>query len=96
MPKKGKPKKDAHWAEAKRKCRLNAETLRMAKELGLNPRSLIKNMHNKAEPWKGPVHVWIREMYEKRQAKAARKRAGQGEERAINENESPSGRHHHS
>ena len=37
-----KKKRGAQWAEAKRLCRLNAETLRMAKELSLNPRSLIK------------------------------------------------------
>ena len=55
------------WAEAKRKCRLNAETLRMARELGLAPKSLIKNIPSPPEPWKAPVHVWIREMYAKRQ-----------------------------
>jgi len=58
------------WAEAKRKCRLNAETLRMAKELGLAPRSLLKNIPSPSELWKAPVHVWIREMYAKRQTKA--------------------------
>jgi len=68
MPKRNKTKRDAQWAEAKRRCCLNADTLRMAKALGLNPRSLIKNIPNRAEPWKAPVHVWIREMYEKRQA----------------------------
>jgi hypothetical protein len=46
-----KRRREADWAEAKRRCRLNAETLRMAKELGLNPRSLIKNIPNKSQPW---------------------------------------------
>lgn len=32
------------WAEAKKKCRLNEEDIRMAKEMGLNPKSLIKNI----------------------------------------------------
>jgi hypothetical protein len=32
------------WAEAKRKCRLNAPDIALAKRLGLNPRSLIKNI----------------------------------------------------
>lgn len=73
MSKKHKSKKDAQWAEAKRKCRLNADAVRMAKELGLNPRSLIKNIPTKAQAWKAPVHVWIREMYEKRRMKTARK-----------------------
>ncbi|MCC2685107.1 MAG: hypothetical protein K0R75_2006 [Paenibacillaceae bacterium] len=64
-------KKEAHWAEAVKKCRLNTESVRMAKEMGLNPLSLIKNIPSKDQLWKAPVHVWIRELYEKRQAKAA-------------------------
>jgi len=58
-------KKQTEWAEAKKKCRLNEETVRMAKEIGLNPRSLIKNIPSKTQKWKAPVHVWIREMYQK-------------------------------
>lgn len=62
------------WAEAKKRCRLNEEDIRMAKEMGLNPKSLIKNIPNKSEPWKAPVKDWIRDMYEKRQRKAEQKR----------------------
>ena len=29
------------WDEAKRKCKLGEEEIRMAKEMGLNPKSLI-------------------------------------------------------
>ena len=54
---------DIEWKEAKKKCRLNAETVQMAKELGLNPKSLIKNIPNKSQSWKKPVYLWIREMY---------------------------------
>ncbi|MGD0621174.1 MAG: hypothetical protein ABSA82_01735 [Thermacetogeniaceae bacterium] len=68
-------KRDREWAEAKKKCRLNVETVKMAREMGLNPRNLIKNIPNKSEPWKAPVAVWIREIYQKRQEKALRKRA---------------------
>ena len=39
------------WDEAKRKCRLGEE-IRMAKEMGLNPKSLIRNIPNKKEMWK--------------------------------------------
>ncbi len=46
---------DAMWAEAKKKCRLNNEDIALAKRLGLNPRSLIKNIPNKSEPWKAPA-----------------------------------------
>ena len=74
--------------EAKRKCRLNTETVRMAKELGLNPRSLVKNIPSKAQPWKAPVHVWIREMYEKRRGKAAAKQLGSSDG-APSRNEKP-------
>ncbi len=63
-------KKQTEWAEAKKKCRLNEET-----EMGLNPRSLIKNIPSKTQKWKSPVHVWIREMYQKRQEKTLRKKA---------------------
>jgi len=66
--------KEAEWAEAKKKCKLNVETLKMAREMGLNPRSLIKNIPNKSEQWKAPVSDWIKEMYEERQIKASKKK----------------------
>ena len=60
---------DELWKEAKRKCRLNAEDIALAKRLGLNPRSLIKNIPNKSQPWKAPVNVWLHEIDSKRQKK---------------------------
>jgi hypothetical protein len=71
---KSKGKKGDLWAEAKRRCRLNQEQLRMAQEMGLNPRKLIGNRPNPSEPWKGPVGEWIEFIYDRRQEKAARKR----------------------
>jgi hypothetical protein len=68
-------KKDRLWAEAQRRCRLNADDVRMAKEMGLNPRSLIKNIPSRTEQWKQPVKHWIRQMYQKRQEKSAKKKA---------------------
>ena len=47
--------------------------VRMAEEVGLNPRDLMKNIPSPSQPWKAPVGVWIREMYRKRQEKAAMK-----------------------
>jgi hypothetical protein len=76
MAEKGKSTRDDEWAEAYRKCRLNLETLQMAKEMGLNPRSLIKNIPAQSEKWKAPVKVWIQEMYEKRKEKARKKLEG--------------------
>ena len=64
---------DEMWAEAKKKCRLNNEDIALAKRLGLNPRSLIKNIPSKSEPWKAPVKDWLHEIDEKRQKKSARK-----------------------
>jgi hypothetical protein len=58
--------RDEEWAEAKRRCRLSAEALRMAKELGMSPRSLIKNIPSKQQPWKAPVEEWVRRLHEKR------------------------------
>ena len=57
------------WTEAKKKCRLNEEDVRMAKEMRLNPKSLIKNIPSPREQWKQPVKIWIREMYEERHRK---------------------------
>lgn len=45
----------------------------MAKEMGLNPKSLIRNISNKKEMWKAPVKDWIHDMYEKRQRKSEQK-----------------------
>lgn len=61
------------WQDAKKKCRLNNEDIALAKRLGLNPRSLVKNIPNKSEPWKAPVSAWLHEIDEKRQKKAAQK-----------------------
>lgn len=64
---------DELWQEAKKKCRLNNEDIKIAKELGLNPKSLIKNIPNKNEQWKAPVNVWIREIQEGRKSKLMQK-----------------------
>lgn len=56
-----------------RKRRLGEEEIRMAKEMGFNPQSLIRNIPNKKEMWKAPVKDWIHDMYEKRQRKSEQK-----------------------
>src|SRR5437867_1425590 len=62
------------WAVAQRRCRLSDEAVRMAKELGLGPWSLIKNIPARTQQWKAPVEDWVRHLYEKRQRRAARTR----------------------
>jgi len=64
---------DELWQEAKRKCRLNAEDIALAKRLGLHPKSLIKNIPNKSQQWKAPVKVWIHEIDAERQKKSEQK-----------------------
>lgn len=61
------------WQDAKKKCRLSDADIALAKRLGLNPRSLIKNIPSKSEPWKAPASVWLHEMDAKQQKKAARR-----------------------
>jgi len=41
----------------------------MARELGLNPRSLIKNIPAPKQQWKLPVKQWLHELYEERTGK---------------------------
>lgn len=64
---------DELWQEAKKKCRLNDEDIKLAKELNINPKSLIKNIPSKSEPWKASVNVWLHEMDDKRKKKASQK-----------------------
>jgi len=64
MAKKRKKKSD--WAEAKTRCRLSMVEVQMAKELGMKPRSLIKNIPNSNQLWKSPVKEWVRDLYRKK------------------------------
>ena len=66
-------KREEEWKEVKKRCKVGDETIRMAKELGINPKTMIKNIPSKAEKWKAPVDVWIREMYDKVKEKSAKK-----------------------
>ncbi|MEW6071115.1 MAG: hypothetical protein AB1726_00790 [Planctomycetota bacterium] len=58
--------KDALWTEAKRLCRLSADDIRKARELGMTPKSLLKNKSSPSQPWKAPAKIWIRELHAKR------------------------------
>jgi hypothetical protein len=72
--------KEEAWHEAQRRCRLSDEEVRMAKELGFQPKSLIKNIPSRSQQWKAPVNEWVRSLYErkigsKRPAPAVRRSA---------------------
>ena len=59
-------KDNSAWEEARRRCRLSAEEIRMAKELGFQPKSLIKNIPSPSQLWKAPVSEWVRDLYQKK------------------------------
>jgi hypothetical protein len=60
-------KKNAEaWKEAKKRCRLNEADIQMAKELGMSPKSLIKNIPSRDQKWKAPVKMRISDLYEKK------------------------------
>lgn len=63
---KGKTGGKDDWAAMKRACRLSADDVHKAKELGMTPRSLLKNRPSRHEPWKMPVKFRVRELHEKR------------------------------
>ena len=63
------------WQDAKKKCRLTDDDIARAKRLGLNPRSLIKTIQSNSAHSKASVSVWLCEMEEKRNRKAARRKA---------------------
>jgi hypothetical protein len=57
---------DDAWNQAQRLCGLNDEEVGMAKELGFQPRSLIKNIPRTSQQWKAPVSEWVRSLYERK------------------------------
>jgi hypothetical protein len=52
---------------------LNVEDIELAKKLGLNPKSLKKNIPSPSQQWKAPVKIWLREIEAKRNKKAEQK-----------------------
>lgn len=45
---------------------MNASDIQMAKELGMTPKNLIKNIPASHQQWKIPVKGWIRHLYEEK------------------------------
>lgn len=67
---KKKPgQKNTAWAEAKDKFHLTDEQIRMAKELGFNPKKIGHYADHQQEPWKTPLPEFIEELYQKRSGK---------------------------
>jgi hypothetical protein len=54
------------WVEARRRFRLSHAQVQMARELGMNPRTLGKLDNHHQEPWKTPLPQFIENLYFKR------------------------------
>jgi hypothetical protein len=54
------------WADAQRRHRLSAAHVRMARELGLNPKKLGKIDNHGQEPWKTPLPQFIEDLHARR------------------------------
>jgi hypothetical protein len=65
------------WEEAVRRCRLDPDAERMARELGLQPKALVRVIPGPNEPWKATVSDWVRHLYDRKARRAARPSGGQ-------------------
>ncbi len=57
---------DKDWIEAKKKYHLTVDHIRMAKELGMNPKKFGSLANHKQEKWKAPLSEFIERLYFKR------------------------------
>lgn len=56
----------APWVEARGRYRLSHDQVQMARELGMNPKTLGKIANHRQEPWKAPLPQFIEELYLRR------------------------------
>jgi hypothetical protein len=56
----------APWIEARGRFRLSNDQVQMARELGMNPKTLGKMANHKQEPWKAPLPQFIEDLYLRR------------------------------
>lgn len=54
------------WIVARARHRLSHAHVQMARELGMDPRSLGKIDNHRQEPWKAPLPLFIEELYRER------------------------------
>jgi hypothetical protein len=54
------------WVVARKRHHLSHAHVQMARELGMNPRSLGSLDNHRQEPWKAPLPEFIEHLYEKR------------------------------
>ena len=65
------PQKLQPWIEARKRHHLSHAQIQMARELGMQPKSLDKLANCKQEPWKLPLADFIEERYRKRFKKSS-------------------------
>ena len=66
MAKSKLPKKLQPWLGAGRRFKLSHAHVKMARELGTNPRKLGGVANHRQQPWKAPSPVFIENLYEER------------------------------
>jgi hypothetical protein len=67
MAKRKKPnQKMQAWIDARKRHRLSHAHVQMARELGMNPKTLGKIDNHDQEPWKMPLRQFIEHLYLKR------------------------------
>ncbi len=66
MAKKKVDAKLQPWIEARKKFRLSHAHVQMARELGMNPKTLGKIANHRQERWKAPLPQFIEHLYVKR------------------------------
>ena len=54
------------WIDARKRHHLSHAHVQMARELGMNPKTLGKIDNHRQEPWKAPLPEFIEHLYEKR------------------------------
>jgi hypothetical protein len=54
------------WVEARKRFRLSHDHVQMARELGMNPKTLGKIDNHDQEQWKAPLPEFIERLYFKR------------------------------
>ena len=64
-PKRPNQKMQA-WIDARKRYRLSHAQVQMARELGMNPKTLGKLDNHDQEPWKMPLRHYIEHLYLKR------------------------------
>jgi hypothetical protein len=76
------PEDMQRWIDARKRFHLSHAQVQMARELGMNPRTLGSLDNHKQERWKAPLPIFIEQLYRKRFGKSQPDRVISIEDRA--------------